>query len=265
MAETEQPQQSSGPAPASDRPRNRSASWFSSPRLRPFRALQHPTYATLFGSFAVSYLGFGISVLSLQWIMADLTDNAPRMLGTLWFFMLLPMLVLSPIAGLVADRFDRKSVVITSQLSIAAVAAALTAITFLELLSPVLLFVLAFALGTGITFNGPSNHAITANAVPARDLPSAIAMCGGGLNFACRTVMNAMLQYSVHDDKRGRVMALYIVCWGGLIPIGVLSLGYLGEWLGTPLAVSLFGTTCIALALPAAVYRGGDRQLTRPE
>lgn len=404
--------------------------------MRPFRALQHPTYATLFGSFAVSHLGFGISVLSLQWIMADLTDNAPRMLGTLWFFMLLPMLVLSPVAGLVADRFDRKRVVITSQLSIAAVAAALTVITFLELLSPVLLFVLAFALGTGITFNGPSNQAITANAVPARDLPSAIslnaaamnlsralgpalaapvllrwgtvagfatyavtalitaalltrirvatrpppgnglgwfarlregfdyardrrptlvilglvavtavfgssypslfpvfarevqgsgdrgfilltvctglgaffgalitgyretpmtvrgaarllvalgfvivtfatlrsptlamvvAVCGGGLNFACMTVMNAMLQYSVHDDKRGRVMALYIVCWGGLIPIGVLSLGYLGEWLGTPLAVGLFGTACLALALPAALHRDGNRQLTPPE
>jgi len=176
MAEAEKTQRSPGAAPSSHGPRNESPSLFSSPRLRPFRALQHRAYATLFGSFAVSHLGFGISVLSLQWIMADLTGNAPRMLGTLWFFMLLPMLVLSPVAGLVADRFDRKRVVISSQLSIAATAFVLTAVTYLDLLSPGLLFVLAFALGTGITFNGPSNQAITANAVPARDMPSAISL-----------------------------------------------------------------------------------------
>ncbi|MDZ7785311.1 MAG: hypothetical protein U5K56_20950 [Halioglobus sp.] len=51
-------------------------------------------------------------------------------------------------------------------------------------------------------------------------------------------------------------MALYIARRGGLIPIGVPSLGYLGEWLGTPLAVGLFGTACIALGIAGGIGPG---------
>ncbi|MDZ7785309.1 MAG: MFS transporter [Halioglobus sp.] len=46
------------------------------------------------------------------------------------------------------------------------------------------MFALAFALGTGITFNGPSSQAITANAVPARDMPSAISLNAAAMNLS---------------------------------------------------------------------------------
>jgi len=72
---------------------------------------------------------------------------------------------------------------------------------------------------------------------------------GGGLLFAIMTQCNSVIQQVVDDDHRGRVMSLYAVCWGGLLPVGGLMLGTVWHFLGPAIALSVNGAIAVAFAL----------------
>jgi len=88
----------------------------------------------------------------------------------------LPLFLLTPITGLVADRFDRRRI---GQLTIAAqfaCAATLAWFTATEAVSLPLLFGIAIVLGIARGFSGPALSALSPNLVPKAILPSAIAL-----------------------------------------------------------------------------------------
>ncbi len=60
---------------------------------------------------------------------------------------------------------------------------------------------------------------------------------------------NTLLQTIVDDDKRGRVMALWAMCFMGMGPFGSLLAGSLAHWLGAPIAVLISGICCIGAAV----------------
>ena len=101
--------------------------------------------------------------------------QAAFLLGMLGVVQFVPLLVLTPLAGLVADRFDRRKV---ASLAIAldlVMALGLAASTTLGVRSLPLLFLLASLHGTARVFIGPAITAIAPNIVPARLIPKAIA------------------------------------------------------------------------------------------
>lgn len=102
--------------------------------------------------------------------------EASFMLGLLGLVQFVPFLLLTPVAGVLADRMDRRYVAAAScavDLVIAAVLALANAAGFLSL---PLLFTLAAAYGAARVFMGPAMSAITPNVVPAELLPKAIAI-----------------------------------------------------------------------------------------
>ncbi len=64
---------------------------------------------------------------------------------------------------------------------------------------------------------------------------------------------NTLLQTIVDDDKRGRVMSLYTVCFMGMLPFGSLLSGWLAHWLGAPWAVVVGGAGCMLCGIAFAV------------
>ena len=146
--------------------------------LRPglFAALEHRDYRFLFGSFVVNQTGFWLSHISLQAFMVDLSDGDPFQVGLLTFALLIPALLLAPIAGALADRFDRKAIVLTCYAVVAVLSALLGFLTFAHSVTSLRLMAFAFAMGTTFAFAGPASMAIAANAVRNADLPSAVAL-----------------------------------------------------------------------------------------
>ena len=71
----------------------------------------------------------------------------------------------------------------------------------------------------------------------------------GGTSTLMMSLANTLLQGIVPDTMRGRVMSVYTLIAGGLMPLGSMILGSLGELIGVPLAVGLGGviTTIVAL------------------
>ncbi|MXZ07461.1 MAG: MFS transporter [Acidimicrobiia bacterium] len=77
----------------------------------------------------------------------------------------------------------------------------------------------------------------------------------GGVNFFNLTCLTTLVQMLAAEEKRGRIMSLLILAWGGLYPIGTLAIGVLGEVITTSNALLVFG-------LVLAAY--GTWSLTRP-
>ncbi len=102
--------------------------------------------------------------------------TASLMLGLLGLAQFIPLSLLTPVAGLAADLFDRRRVVLFANLIDALIALTIGYATFDDALSLPLLFGLAAAHGAVRVFNGPALAAIAPNIVPPRLLPRAIAL-----------------------------------------------------------------------------------------
>jgi len=111
-------------------------------------------------------------------------STAAFQLGILGFVQFLPLLVLTPIAGFVADRYDRRQVAALSVLIDAFVAAGLGIATWMNSLSLPLLFGLAALHGVARIFFGPAMSSLAPNLVPPRLIPKAIAVNSIAWQFA---------------------------------------------------------------------------------
>jgi len=162
--------------PSSRAPRRR-------PSGRAFRALAHREYRLLFAAFMVNQTGFWISHISIQALMASLSGNSAARLGQLFFAMFLPAFILAPLAGVAADRFDRKRILLLCYGGVVGVVALLAALTGLGRIDANTLLWLGFGLGTAFAFSGPASAALAANAVPAEDLSSAVSLQSAANNI----------------------------------------------------------------------------------
>lgn len=150
--------------------------WVASGRGRVFRALAHREYRLLFLAFLINQLGFWVSHLALQGLTVAISDNDPLHIGMIFFALFLPAFVLAPLAGVAADRFDRKRIVVTCYASVVGIAVLLSLLTHQDRVTTGWLLGLAFLLGTAFSFSGPANMAIAANSVPKADLSSAVSL-----------------------------------------------------------------------------------------
>jgi MFS family permease len=115
--------------------------------------------------YAVSRDDYGMSVA-----------EASFQLGLLGLAQFVPLFLLTPVAGLAADRFDRRHVAAFANGIDGFVAAVLAVLTFADALNLPLLFILAAVHGAARVFLGPSMSAIAPNIVPPAVLPRAIAL-----------------------------------------------------------------------------------------
>lgn len=102
--------------------------------------------------------------------------EASLMLGLLGLAQFVPFLLLTPVAGVLADRMDRRFVAAGSCLIDLLIAAFLAYANAAGIVTLPMLFMLASAYGAARVFMGPAMSAITPNVVPAELLPKAIAI-----------------------------------------------------------------------------------------
>ncbi len=113
--------------------------------------------------------------------------EAAFQLGLLGLAQFVPLFLLTPVAGITADRFDRRVVAMLANLVDACIALTLAILTWQEALNLPILFTLASMHGAARVFNGPALSAIAPNIVPPRLLPRAIAL--GSIAWQVGTVI----------------------------------------------------------------------------
>lgn len=146
------------------------------------------------------------------------TKQAAFLIGTLGLAQFIPFLLLTPVAGLVADRMDRRFVGAASSLLDLLVALTLIAANTLGLVSLPLLFVMAALHGAARVFIGPAISSIVPNVVPAEILPKAVAT--GSIAWQSASVLGPALG----GFLLARGDALPYVWSAVLLSVGITSL-----------------------------------------
>ena len=113
----------------------------------------------------------------------DLTDDNAFALGIVNFVVAIPMLVVSPLGGAVADRLDRRKLILFVQTAVIVDEALVFILLITDQLEFIHLLVLTGFLGVLFPFMMPARQAIIANVVGRQGLGNAMALQMGGMNF----------------------------------------------------------------------------------
>jgi MFS family permease len=140
--------------------------------LSPFR---HSSYRLFFAGQSVSLLGFWMMAIAQAWLVYRLTDS-PFWLGLVGFAGQAPVLIVSPFAGVIADRLDRRRVLIATQATMMASACVLAGLTLGGLVEVWHIVTLALLSGTANAFDVPTRQSFTIEMVGRADLPRAITL-----------------------------------------------------------------------------------------
>ncbi|WP_253075405.1 MFS transporter [Bradyrhizobium sp. 150] len=143
--------------------------------------LRYVTFRRVWFASLLSNLGMLIQGVGAAWAMTQMTSSADDVVQTA---MSLPVMLIAIPAGAIADVYDRRIVALLS-LTIALVGAiALTAFAWLELVTPNVLLIFCFAVGSGMALMGPAWQSSVAEQVPSRAMAAAVALNGISYNIA---------------------------------------------------------------------------------
>jgi MFS family permease len=148
-----------------------------------FRALKHRNFQLFFSGQIISLVGTWMQTVAQSWLIYRLTGSG-ALLGLLGFVGQMPIFVLSPVAGLVADRWPRQKVVIATQTSSMVLAFILAALTMTHHILVWEIIVLATLLGIINAFDVPARQSFLIEMVGREDLLNAIALNSSMFNGA---------------------------------------------------------------------------------
>lgn len=126
--------------------------------------------------------GQWIQQVTLGWLLYDLTGSSV-LLGALNGLRALPFLVAGPIAGVAADRMDRRKLLLKTQYVLIITALIMGIVVASGLLQPWHLFVFTAITGTAWAIHEPVRQSLIPSVVPKKDLVNAIALNSGGFNL----------------------------------------------------------------------------------
>lgn len=155
-------------------------------RLRTFAALRHQEFRLLWAGQASTSMAMWMDQVVRGWLMYELT-NSPVQLGLVHGMQALPMLLLSPIAGSVADRYPRKQQVVLAQVLAGLMYALLALLILSGHIRPWHVYATAFVMAMVQTFHQPARAAMVADAVPSCHLTNAIGLTSIMFNVARST------------------------------------------------------------------------------
>ncbi len=151
-------------------------------RLRTFSSLRHLDYRYLWTGTMFMSAGQWIQQITLGWLLYDLTGSSV-LLGALNGLRALPFLVSSPIAGVAADRMDRRKLLLNSQSVLIVTALGMGALVASGLLRVWHLFLFTLITGAAWSFNEPVRQTLVPNLVPKEELMNAVALHSAGFNL----------------------------------------------------------------------------------
>jgi len=148
------------------------------------RALRHPNFRLFFAGQAISLIGTWMQMIATSWLVYRLTGSA-WWLGMSNFASRIPSVVLTPLAGVLIDRFDRHRIVLAAQILAAVQAAILAALSLTGLVEVWHVVALGMLLGVANAFDVPARQSLIIHLVEGReDLSNAIALNSSMFNSA---------------------------------------------------------------------------------
>jgi len=150
---------------------------------RTFQPFRYRDFRLIWAGAFTSTTGTWMQNVAQSWLVLELTGSA-FYLGLVSFLADLPILLFSLVGGVVADRMDRRKLLLGSQYIQMTCAFVLTALVLLDRVHINHILILAFIGGTGMSFGGPAYQALIPGLVGREDVPKAIALNSIQFNLA---------------------------------------------------------------------------------
>jgi len=146
-------------------------------------ALDYSGFRRLWLATLTSMMGFWMLSISQSWLVVELTDSA-LMLGVLGFFRSVPMLLLSPLGGILADRIRRPRLLIVAQVLMGMADLAVGVLVLLDRVEMWHLAIAGIMVGSSFALSSPARNALVSDLVPRKTVSNGVALMSTTMNGA---------------------------------------------------------------------------------
>ena len=143
---------------------------------------RNPAFRNLWFATLASNFGGIVQAVGAAWLMTSLTSSA-SMVALVQSSVTLPIMIFSLTAGVFADNFDRRKIMLWAQAFMCVASVGLAFLAYEGLLTPWLLLFFTFLIGCGTALNNPSWQATVGDLVTKSELPAAVSVNSMGFNM----------------------------------------------------------------------------------
>lgn len=155
----------------------------STDKLGAFSPFGHRAFALLWTATLISNIGTWMHDVGAGWLMTTLNPS-PAVVTLVQAATTLPVFLFALFAGALADRLDKRKMLIAINMGLTAIITLLALLVWQELMTPILLILFTLAIGTGAAFMAPAWQAVVPQLVPREKLKPAIALNSMGINIS---------------------------------------------------------------------------------
>jgi MFS family permease len=186
----------------------------------------------------ISNIGSQMQMVALNWQIYVLTHSAVA-LGIIGLVRVIPILIFSLFGGIVADRYNRKLVMMCTQISLLIFSVVLTLATFLNHITPFIIYTMTALATIALAFDTPSRQALIPNLVKKENLQNALTL--NSIMYQVSTVVGP----TIAGILIGKLGIGYIYGFNALsflaVLIAVIFIQTSGEIIGEKAAFSVNG------------------------
>lgn len=200
-----------------------------------FRSLSGHNYRVWAAGALVSNVGTWMQRTAQDWVvLTQLTHHDAAAVGFVMALQFGPQLLLLPLSGLVADRFDQRKVLMATQAAMALLGLGLGILTVTNSLQLWQVYVFAFLLGCASAFDAPARQTFVSQLVGSRNLSNAVALNSASFS-AARMIGPAVAGLMVAAVGSGWVFLINAGSFGAVLAsLAFLRVGELQRTAKTP-------------------------------
>jgi len=184
-----------------------------SPTFQALRIRNYRLYAT---GGVVSNVGTWMQRVAQDWLVLQLSGHSGVALGITTGLQFLPMLLLAPFAGTLADRYSKRKVLIATQAFMAVVALILGLLDVTGVVQVWHVYALALLLGIGAACDAPARQSFVIEMVGRDDLPNAVGLNSASFNLG-RVIGPALAGFLIVLIGTGPVFLINAVSFSAVI------------------------------------------------
>jgi MFS family permease len=141
-----------------------------------FQSMHVRNFRLFFTGQLISQGGTWMQTIALNWLVLHLSHNNGFLVGLAVALQFTPTLLFGVWGGAIADRFDKRQVLLCTQVAMAVVAVLLAIVDLTGIVQLWMLYVLVFAYGLALAVDNPTRQSFVSELVPPADLPNAIGL-----------------------------------------------------------------------------------------
>jgi MFS family permease len=148
------------------------------------RALRNPNFRLFWSGNFLSNIGTWMQNVAQGWLVLLLSGNSAFWLGVVGFVGSIPFLFFTLFGGVIADRVDKRRLLLVTQTAMMLLAFLLATLAWLKVVTVWEVAAIAFLNGTAMAMNAPSYQALVPRLVKREDLTNAIALNSAQFNMS---------------------------------------------------------------------------------